>query len=69
MSYGLAIVNPTLTENTAAPAVDEGALILRCQAVSILANKFIEFGLLIRVELAIHGFHQQSLKMLFFRRM
>ncbi len=47
MSYGLAIVNPTLTENTAAPAVDEGALILRCQAgekqaYGELVNKYMK---------------------------
>ena len=47
MSYGLAIVNPTLIENTAAPAVDEGALILRCQAgekqaYGELVNKYMK---------------------------
>ncbi|MCH7674491.1 sigma-70 family RNA polymerase sigma factor [candidate division KSB1 bacterium] len=47
MSYGLAIVNPTLTENRMAPAVDEGALILRCQAgekqaYGELVNKYMK---------------------------
>ncbi|MCH6560473.1 hypothetical protein IH799_08990, partial [candidate division KSB1 bacterium] len=47
MSYGLAIVNPTLTENRMAHAVDEGALILRCQAgekqaYGELVNKYMK---------------------------
>jgi len=47
MFYGLAIVNPTLIENRMAPAVDEGALILRCQAgekqaYGELVNKYMK---------------------------
>lgn len=47
MSYGLAIVNQTLTENRMAHAVDEGALILRCQAgekqaYGELVNKYMK---------------------------
>ncbi|TDI82200.1 MAG: sigma-70 family RNA polymerase sigma factor [Caldithrix sp.] len=47
MSYGLAIVNPTLTENRMVPAVDEGTLILRCQAgekqaYGELVNKYMK---------------------------
>jgi len=47
MSYGLAIVNPTLTENRVAHIADEGALILRCQAgekqaYGELVNKYMK---------------------------
>jgi len=47
MFYGLDIVNPTLIENRMAPAVDEGALILRCQAgekqaYGELVNKYMK---------------------------